>query len=128
MKALSIRQPWAWLVAHGFKPIENRTWNTSFRGEFLIHAGLRFDADAYRRLSMLFPEIKLPPAEAFDRGGIVGKAELVDCLPPGSEPELSIQDRRWYQGDYGFVVANARPLLLCPVKGRLNFFEVPECL
>jgi hypothetical protein len=35
---LSIRQPWAWLVAHGWKNIENRTWPTGFRGRFLIHA------------------------------------------------------------------------------------------
>lgn len=38
MKALSIRQPWAWLILHGGKDIENRSWNTNFRGRFLIHA------------------------------------------------------------------------------------------
>jgi hypothetical protein len=38
MKALSLRQPWAHMVVHGPKHIENRRWNTSFRGEFLIHA------------------------------------------------------------------------------------------
>ena len=35
---LSIRQPWAWLIAHGWKNIENRTWPTGYRGRFLIHA------------------------------------------------------------------------------------------
>ena len=35
---LSIRQPWAWLVAHGWKNIENRTWQTNYRGRLLIHA------------------------------------------------------------------------------------------
>ena len=32
MKALSIQQPWAWLIAHGKKDVENRTWATAFRG------------------------------------------------------------------------------------------------
>lgn len=38
MKVLSIRQPYAWLIAIGCKTIENRTWNRKFRGRFLIHA------------------------------------------------------------------------------------------
>jgi len=32
MKALSIRQPYAWLIIHGYKDIENRTWGTRVRG------------------------------------------------------------------------------------------------
>lgn len=39
MRALSIKQPWAGLIAAGYKNIENRSWATSFRGRFLIHAG-----------------------------------------------------------------------------------------
>lgn len=38
MKALSILQPWAWLIVEGYKDVENRTWKTGFRGKFLIHA------------------------------------------------------------------------------------------
>ncbi|MCG0445699.1 ASCH domain-containing protein [Pseudomonas aeruginosa] len=47
MKALSIRQPWAWLVANGHKDIENRDWATSFRGRFLIHAAKSMTRDEY---------------------------------------------------------------------------------
>jgi hypothetical protein len=32
VKGLSLRQPWAWAVVHAGKTIENRRWNTSFRG------------------------------------------------------------------------------------------------
>ena len=39
MKAISIKQPWASLIAHGIKDIENRTWRTNYRGRVLIHAG-----------------------------------------------------------------------------------------
>jgi hypothetical protein len=38
--SLSIRQPWAWLIVQGHKPIENRTWPTTYRGPLLIHAGV----------------------------------------------------------------------------------------
>jgi hypothetical protein len=37
--ALSIRQPWAWLIVNGFKDLENRSWSTAFRGPVWIHAG-----------------------------------------------------------------------------------------
>lgn len=40
MKAISIHQPWAWLIVEGYKDIENRTWLTAYRGPVLIHAGL----------------------------------------------------------------------------------------
>ena len=36
--ALSIRQPWAWLIVNGYKDIENRNWKTNFRGKILVHA------------------------------------------------------------------------------------------
>jgi ASCH domain len=45
MKILSIRQPWAYLIANGQKNIENRTWLTNYRGPFLIHASLALDRD-----------------------------------------------------------------------------------
>lgn len=39
MLALSIRQPWAWLIINGGKDIENRDWPTKFRSRILVHAG-----------------------------------------------------------------------------------------
>ncbi|HDU8694716.1 TPA: ASCH domain-containing protein, partial [Morganella morganii subsp. morganii] len=38
MKAISIRQPWAWLIVNGHKDIENRSWRTKYRGQVLVHA------------------------------------------------------------------------------------------
>ena len=32
MRALSIKQPWSWLIVHGHKDIENRDWSTQLRG------------------------------------------------------------------------------------------------
>ena len=45
LKRLSLRQPYAELVAVGRKTIETRTWNTNFRGKFLIHASKTIDKE-----------------------------------------------------------------------------------
>lgn len=39
LKAISIRQPWAWLIVNGYKDVENRIWFANLRGRVLIHAG-----------------------------------------------------------------------------------------
>jgi hypothetical protein len=44
MKALTVRQPHAWAIAHGFKPIENRSRLTHHRGPLVIHSGKEWDA------------------------------------------------------------------------------------
>lgn len=46
-RVLSIKQPWASLIAHGIKNIENRTWKTKFRGRILIHASVATVFDAF---------------------------------------------------------------------------------
>jgi hypothetical protein len=76
MKALSIRQPWAFLIVNGFKPLENRTWKTQTRGEILIHASKSFDKAGYTWVRDNFPEIDLPLPQQFERDGIVGVANL----------------------------------------------------
>jgi len=112
MKAISIMQPWAWLIVAGHKDVENRTWWTSFRGPVLIHAGKRHDGP---RSEWDWPEI--PPPAAFEYGGIVGEAEIVGCVTSHCSP--------WFCGPYGFVIRNARPLPFRPCRGQLGFF-VPD--
>lgn len=121
-KALSILQPWAWLIVNGHKDIENRTWNTEFRGEFLVHAGKGFDADAYDdmrsgALRLIVPSY-LPKREHFERGGIVGQARIADCVIESPS--------RWFFGPYGFVLADAKPLPFRPLRWQLMFFSVPD--
>lgn len=123
MKALSIRQPWAWLILHGGKDIENRTWHTKLRGRFLIHAaqgmtrGEHADALAFL-LKAGIPEaaFMMPNPELLLRGGIIGSVELVDSVDTSDSP--------WYMGEKGFVLRDPKPLPFVPLKGRLGFFEV----
>lgn len=114
-RCLSIQQPWAWLITSGGKDIENRTWRTAYRGMFLIHAPLRIDTEAVEALRGLRRRVPTD-AEAMT-GGIVGVAEIVDCVPKS--------DSQWFGGPFGFVLQNARPLSFVPMAGRLSFFTVP---
>lgn len=107
--ALSIRQPWAWLIVNGYKDIENRDWSTNFRGTVLIHAGKAIDHKAAADLALglhpvtgnsIIPAYSIPPA--YETGGIVGVAEIVDCITSSSS--------EWFVGPYGFLIRNARPL------------------
>ena len=120
MKAISILQPWAWLIVNGFKPVENRTWATRLRGPVLIHAGKRWGREQRINLAFVratFPEIVLP--HEFDRGGIVGSATVVDCV--------SAMDSPWFFCPFGFVMRDPLPLpRMIPYKGALGFFEVPD--
>lgn len=118
MKALSIQQPWAWLIVNGLKDIENRTWRSTFRGRVLVHAGKQIDAEAweYFQHSWRFADILLPQLDLIERGGIVGWVDIVDCVDESAS--------RWFGGPHGFVLANAKPLPFHPLSGKLGFFEV----
>lgn len=116
MTALSIRQPWAWLIANGHKDIENRSWPTAFRGPFLIHASRRHDATYAGQFAELLDAIRLP--DSFEYGGIVGVAHVVACVSESASP--------WFCGPYGFVIKAAKPLPLTPLPGRLGFFAVDD--
>ena len=125
MKALSIKQPWAWLVIHGGKDIENRTWHTKFRGRFLVHASQGMTNKEYcdgLEFAMRAGDVRLlrdfPTYQQMQRGGIVGSVELVDSVDHS--------DSSWYMGAKGFVLRDPQVLPFIPYKGRLGFFDVPD--
>lgn len=119
MRALSIRQPWAWLVVNGYKDIENRTWSARFRGRIYVHAGLRVVADDYPEQREYVTEagIIIPPG--LPKGAIVGEVTITGCAAASDSP--------WFCGPYGFTLAD--PLVYeipVPYPGRLGFFPVDE--
>lgn len=115
-KALSVRQPWAWCIVEGHKPLENRLWNTRFRGELLIHASIAFDKEGYEWIKDHFPHIVMPAQAEFARGGIVGAAEVHDVITASTSP--------WFAGPYAFCLRNAECRGFIPCKGQLGIFEV----
>jgi hypothetical protein len=127
MLALSIRQPWAWMIIHGGKDIENRNWPTRVRGRILVHAakgltraewGAAWTFAAGSGASPKAVEAGIT-FDTIDRGGFIGTVEIVGCAR-GSHPS------RWFVGEYGFELRDPRPLpFFVPYKGQLGFFEVP---
>jgi hypothetical protein len=79
----------------------------------LIHAGKRMYPGYEDAQNWSWPDIDAP--SDFDLGGIVGEAEIVDCVTASRS--------RWFNGPYGFVIRNARPLPFRPCVGALGFFE-----
>lgn len=76
MKALTICQPYAELIARGEKRVENREWPTRYRGPLLIHAG--------KSREWLSGETDAELEEEFGRkvefGALVARSLIVDCL------------------------------------------------
>lgn len=126
MLALSIRQPWAWLILHAGKDIENRDWPTRVRGRILVHAAkgmTREEWDDAAALSAWVDHSKgrqrREVPKALDRGCLVGTVEIVDCVEVHPSP--------WFFGRYGFVLRDPLPRLVqIPYRGRLGFFSVPD--
>ncbi len=105
MKALSIKQPWANMIAAGEKTIETRTWLTDYRGDLLIVSS------------------KSPPIHP--AGFALAIAELVDCRPMtrGDERAACCD---LYPKAQAWVLSNIRRIRPFPVKGKLGIYDV-EC-
>jgi hypothetical protein len=125
MKALSIRQPWAHAIVHLGKDVENRDWDTRYRGPILVHAAKGMTKAEYQSAWFFIETIsrragigKQPTQVELLRGGIIGVADLVDVVVRSDSP--------WFVGPFGFVLRNVRPLPFIPCKGALGFFDVPR--
>jgi len=115
--ALSIRQPWAWLIVNGFKPVENRDWRTHFRGRVLVHAGKKITRAEKEEAAAICARLGITLPETFETGGIVGSVEIVDCV--------SDLDSPWFRaGGYGWMLARPEVLPFRPLLGKLGFFNV----
>lgn len=126
MKAITIKQPWASLIVHGIKDIENRTWRTNFRGRVLIHSSEKGDRAKYgclqseQRQKVLYTPIGSVNFNDLPFGSIIGSVEIVDCVQ--NHPSIWAE-----KGVYNWVLAN--PILyekpIENVKGKLSFWDYP---
>lgn len=150
MKALTLWQPWASLVAIGAKRIETRSWATKYRGPLAIHAAKAFPKSARELCGKNpFSEALFGPngyTSNFDLplGAVIATCRLADCLKI-----LEIKDGTVYlekrhiflakeneyvfgdytPGRYAWILENVRRLPEpIPAKGfqRLWNWEVPE--
>lgn len=125
MKVITIKQPFATLIAEGIKEYEFRTWKTNFRGEILIHAGKGVNKKAMEKFS----------SYGFDypAGVILAKANLTDCVKIDEKAREMlkeknsfvynsvIKDTNW--NGYGFKMEHVQKIKPVPVNGKLSLWE-----
>jgi len=109
VKALTVKQLWAWAICFAGKRIENRLWRPApdYRGPLLIHAA-KGCTEAEFMASLTFIEerdlparVALPSYPDFPRGALVAKCELVDTRwtdvhghqRPGKYPARAARER-----------------------------------
>ena len=117
-RGLSIRQPWANLVCDGRKTIEVRSWQTDYRGDLVICAGERVDAQA-----ALIHDIDILPL-----GSTVCLVELIDIRPLQRSDAKAAMLASGFDahGQFAWVLANPRPLKPIKVSGSLGIFGVSD--
>lgn len=144
MKALTLAQPWATLVAIGAKKIETRSWPTPHRGLVAIHAAKTISRVGGKlRLSNLCSSPRFSRAlsefgylpKSLPLGGIIATAEIVNCVSTNLSAELPPQDSDEYAfGDYAanrfMWFLNDVRVLPNPIKcvGAFKLWPVPETI
>ena len=96
MKALSVRQPWADLIAAGRKTIETRTWATRYRGDLLITSEKH----------------------------AIAVVTLTDCRPMTEDDEAAACCEL-YDRAYAFVLEDPRAVAPIEVRGQLRIYTAP---
>lgn len=150
MKAITIRQPWASLIAFGDKIYETRSWSTKYRGPVAIHAGKNLDKDAFRYLITPLATMEqlqkcgITPYTVDDLpyGAVIAMADLVEVwqilhragdiiavstsggdsvfMPTEKEKAFG----HWGNGNYAWELRNVRVLSKpIPAKGKQSLWE-----
>lgn len=126
MKVLTLKQPYASLVASGIKEYEFRKWKTNYRGEFLIHAGKGIDKVAmekYKDYNLDYPE-----------GCIICKVTLVDCVKVDDNLRKILKEKNSYlysnqinnkeDNTYAFILKDIKKIdSIYNIKGKLSFWQ-----
>jgi len=122
VKALSVRQPWAWAIIFAGKDIENRSWQAvnhglTVRGRIAIHAAKGMTKGEYESAEFFMSKIGVECPDAIDlwRGAIIGTVDVVDVVRDHPSP--------WFFGPRGLVLQNPKSFTPAPVSGALGYFD-----
>ena len=122
MKALTVRQPWAWAIAVGEKTVENRGWPTRYRGPLAIHAAKAPDLEGWTDPAIgRAMDSQEPGPMAY--GAVIAVVEVTGCHPAARRWPTCCQP--WgFEDQYHFELAGARRLPEpVPAKGRLGLWN-----
>lgn len=126
MKALTLTQPWASLVALGVKSVETRSWSTAYRGPLAIHAAKGWPREAQEAYDDWHTCTNLPSVPVL--GAVVAIARLVDVRPAEVVAiEISEEERDagyYAAGRFAWILRDVIPLRNpIPVRGALSLWE-----
>ena len=123
VKVLTLKQPWATLVAEGIKKYEFRSWKTNYRGKILIHAGTGIDKkelEKFKDLNLEFPSKR-----------ILAEVELEDCLELNDElnkkiiAEKNIAYGSKYRTGFAWKLTNSKKINYDKeIKGQLGLWNI----
>lgn len=126
MKVITIKQPFATLIAEGIKEYEFRTWKTKYRGDILIHAGKGIDKKAMEKYKNLNLE--------YQSGKIIAKATITDCIYLDESLKQILKEKNYsiyhnvlkenstWKG-YAFKLENIQKIPPIEIKGKLSLWE-----
>ncbi|MBD2468734.1 ASCH domain-containing protein [Nostoc sp. FACHB-145] len=122
MKALTVRQPWAWAIIYAQKDIENRGWPIYYRGDILIHAAKGCTKKEYLQAQEFCRSmgVSLPELNNLCRGQIIGVVSVVGCLFSPTASGWGMPEQ------YHWKLANPRSIAPIPYIGQLGLFDVPD--
>jgi hypothetical protein len=126
MKAISLWQPWASLMAMGLKKIETRAWATRYRGPLYIHAAKKIIGWPSIDIQAVFDDIAFQQRD-LPRGCLICKVDLIDCrriyiTTRPFYPERAFGD--YTPGRYMWITQNLETFDPIPYRGSQGLFNV----
>jgi len=127
MKALTVKQPWAWAIIHGGKDVENRSRPTKHRGRLYIHAGKGWADEAIDTIGIQ----SLPDSfDEFLAGMVIGTVDVTDCHHADDCHKFSKSGTcsEWAMpGHHHWVLADPKPVEVpFPAKGKLGLWNLED--
>lgn len=130
MRAISVRQPWAWAIARGYKPVLNQATGTGHRGPLAVYASFRIDlGSAENHVVRRAVSTGWDPADPVTAiGGIVAVVSLAGVCAPAASPGRCGCGEWASPGAYHWQLADPRPLrCLVLALGQPGLWELaPE--
>lgn len=119
MKVLTVKQPWASLIANGYKEYEFRSWKTYYRGPIYIHAGKGVDKKAmerFKHLNLDYPKSLVLASCTLSECIIVTK-EFIDTISNDIYTDAPISGYAWHLTDIKKVKQDKQ------IKGKLGLWN-----
>jgi len=139
VRALTVRQPWAGLIASGHKLVDNRSGMTHYRGPLAIHAGVTFSeqggSDPRVRKAMKRRPLAADYTDG-ELGHLIALVDLVDCHPAAQVPGVATCCAPWGDREYSYgrrtsvafhlVLAHPRPIdPAIKMRGQQGLWRLP---